>query len=61
MTPYPTELPPTEEDMILVLRCEVTSLVALLIGPPNLTPEMRRLARSELTSCLLRLEKLMQF
>ena len=54
------ELPPTEDEMILVLRCEVTSLVALLIGPPNLTPEMRRLARSELTSCLLRLEKMMR-
>ena len=61
MSSYPTELLPTEDDMILVLRCEVTSLVALLIGPPNLTPEMHRLARSELTSCLLRLEKLMQF
>ena len=60
MSPYPRDLPPTEDDMILVLRGEVTSLVALLIGPPNLTPEMRRLARSELTSCLLRLENLMK-
>jgi hypothetical protein len=60
MLPYLTELPPTEDDLILVLRGEVTSLVALLIGPPNLTPEMRRLARSELTSCLLRLENLLK-
>ena len=61
MSPLPTELPQSEKDIILVLRCEVTSLVALLMGPPNLSPEMRRLARSGLTSCLLRLEKLMQF
>ncbi len=60
MSQDPTEPLPTEDDEVLVLRCEVTSLVALLIGPPNLTPDMRRLALAELTSCLLRLEKLMQ-
>lgn len=60
MSTHATELSSTKDHMILVLRCEVTTLISLLNGPPHLTREMRRLARLELTSCLLLLEKLLK-